>query len=475
MFKYNFYYDESEHSRKINYKTVSASNYYDNFVTMIVGWSAEKDDILQQHAAFETKYADRKDRNGEIKSTVLHQKQFKYGFSTLNKQNAQLVNDFLSLFDKDIHIYFSVSSKIEYLVLQIFQRYRNSFLVDADLMKYSITKALVMYRPKEIIKCLYESPKDFLVELKKFFRDRIECNRNNPKLKQKETEAFQQILFILDDISDAPEIDWDYHMPFDGFRKYLEEEKIADYFLTLDKEGDAEQDSKTLQAAHLMGLQNTTEVDSLSSCGVRMADMMAGIMTKLLKSLCDSLRYHSPEEGVQKKVLAARWFQMNEAQLGLYKKLYKIICEWDHAWYKSYAGIYSDDLVTFIALLNYMNHFESVKQIHDEGMKAGVTLNPATPVSLLSDIIDELDIVMLMSVNPGFGGQKFIEHTLEKVRQLRSMITSREAHALIEVDGGVNEQTGALLRQAGTDVLVAGSAVFNAPDPLAAIQMLKSL
>ena len=96
-----------------------------------------------------------------------------------------------------------------------------------------------------------------------------------------------------------------------------------------------------------------------------------------------------------------------------------------------------------------------IQQIHDEGMKAGVTLNPATPVSLLSDIIDELDIVMLMSVNPGFGGQKFIEHTLEKVRQLRSMITSRGAHALIEVDGGVNEQTGALLRQAGTDVLVA--------------------
>ena len=176
MPKYNFYYDESEHSRKINYKTVSASNYYDNFITMIVGWPAKKDDILQRHAAFETKYADRKDRNDEIKSTMFQQKQFKFGFASLNKQNAQFVNDFLSLFDKDTHIYFSISSKIEYLVLQVFQGYRNSFLVDADLMKYSITKALVMYRPQEIIKCLYESPKDFLEELKKFFRDRIECN-----------------------------------------------------------------------------------------------------------------------------------------------------------------------------------------------------------------------------------------------------------------------------------------------------------
>lgn len=229
MSKYNFYYD-----RKINYKTVSASNYYDNFITMIIGWLAEKDDILQRHTAFETKYSDRKDHNGEIKSTMLQQKQFKYGFASLNKQNAQFVNDFLSLFDEDIHIYFSVSSKIEYLVLQIFQGYRNSFLVDADLMKYSITKALVMYRPQEIIKCLYESPEDFLEELKKFFRDRIECNKNNPQLKQKETEAFQQILFILDDISDALEIDWDYHMSFDGFKKYLVEKNILNYHLIID-------------------------------------------------------------------------------------------------------------------------------------------------------------------------------------------------------------------------------------------------
>lgn len=207
MSKYNFYYDESEHSRKINYKTVSAANYYDNFVTMIVGWSAEKDDILQRHAALETKYADRKDSNGEIKSTMFQQKQFKHGFASLNKQNARFVNDFLSLFDEDIHIYFSVSSKIEYLVLQIFQGYRNSFLIDADLMKYSITKALVIYRPQEIIKCLCGSPEDFLEELKKFFRDRIEYNEDNLELKKAESMAFQEILLVLDEISDAPKLD----------------------------------------------------------------------------------------------------------------------------------------------------------------------------------------------------------------------------------------------------------------------------
>lgn len=105
MTEYNFYYDESEHSRKINFNTVSAANYYDNFIAMIVGWPIEGEDILQRYAAFEAKYAGRKDRNGEIKGTVLQQKQFRYGFASLNKQNVQFINDFLSLFGKDIHIY----------------------------------------------------------------------------------------------------------------------------------------------------------------------------------------------------------------------------------------------------------------------------------------------------------------------------------------------------------------------------------
>lgn len=116
-----------------------------------------------------------------------------------------------------------------------------------------------------------------------------------------------------------------------------------------------------------------------------------------------------------------------------------------------------------------------VQQIKEAGMKAGVTLNPATPVSVLEDIIEDVDIVMLMSVNPGFGGQKFIRRTLDKVRQLRRLIDGRGANALIEVDGGVNKGTAPDLVVAGVDVLVAGSAVFDATDPVAAIRALKSL
>ena len=108
-----------------------------------------------------------------------------------------------------------------------------------------------------------------------------------------------------------------------------------------------------------------------------------------------------------------------------------------------------------------------IQQIKAAGMKAGVTLNPATPVCVLRDIICELDLVLLMSVNPGFGGQKFIPHTLNKVRELRTLIKETGSNALIEVDGGVNDKTGAELRDAGADILVAGNYVFKAENPLA--------
>ena len=117
----------------------------------------------------------------------------------------------------------------------------------------------------------------------------------------------------------------------------------------------------------------------------------------------------------------------------------------------------------------------TVQQIKAAGMMAGVTLNPHTPVSLLEDIIGDLDLVMLMSVNPGFGGQKFIEHAVEKTRRLKQLIQANGASTLIEIDGGVNRTTGKLLADAGADVLVAGSAVFKAQDPEEGIRVLKHL
>ncbi len=116
-----------------------------------------------------------------------------------------------------------------------------------------------------------------------------------------------------------------------------------------------------------------------------------------------------------------------------------------------------------------------VQQIHAAGMKAGVTLCPATPVSTLVDIIGDLDLVLLMSVNPGFGGQPFIEHTLKKTVELRRLIDESGSKAEIEIDGGVNLKTGAQLAEAGADILVAGSFVFGAENPAATISELRKL
>lgn len=117
----------------------------------------------------------------------------------------------------------------------------------------------------------------------------------------------------------------------------------------------------------------------------------------------------------------------------------------------------------------------TVQAIQAAGMKAAVTINPATPVSMLEDIVADVDMVLIMSVNPGYGGQKFIGNSVAKVRRLRKLISETGSKALIEVDGGVNLETGRLLAEAGADALVAGNAVFKAPDPAAMIAALKRL
>ncbi len=120
------------------------------------------------------------------------------------------------------------------------------------------------------------------------------------------------------------------------------------------------------------------------------------------------------------------------------------------------------------------NHLHrTIQQIKSFGVKASVCLNPHTPVFLLEEVIADLDMVLLMSVNPGFGGQAFIENTYKKVRQLKALIDTNGANCLIEVDGGVNNKTGKLLFDAGADVLVAGSFIFNSDNPAETISKLK--
>ena len=131
------------------------------------------------------------------------------------------------------------------------------------------------------------------------------------------------------------------------------------------------------------------------------------------------------------------------------------------------------DIITFHYEASTHIH-RSVQQLKALGVKAGVVLNPHTPVSVLEDILGDLDLVLLMSVNPGFGGQKFIERTFEKIRKLRKMINEQGLSTMIEVDGGVNTENAAALFEAGADILVAGNAVFKSENPIETIYQIKN-
>lgn len=154
MANIKFYYDETEHSRSLNLKTITVDEFYDGFVTTIVGWDEVRESELEKrYRAFEERY--RSPQATELKSTTLAKKQFRYGFHSLAKANVHLVHDFLCLFDKDMFVYYSFSSKVEHLIYRLFDQYRSVLGINTNLMKYSLTKLVVQYRPREVVEAFY--------------------------------------------------------------------------------------------------------------------------------------------------------------------------------------------------------------------------------------------------------------------------------------------------------------------------------
>lgn len=371
MTEYNFYYDESEHSRRINYDTIMADNFYDTFVAVIVGWRSDDEfNIEQKYLQFEEKYSERKSK-GELKSTAIRLKQLKNGFASLSPDTCEFVKDFFDLFNEKIFLYFVTASKIEHIILQLFSGYHNSVYFDMDALKYSITKALVTYRPQEVLECIYKCPDKLVEKLKKFFLVKIEQNKTNLKLKQRENNIFKEIVILLNDVEPIKMIDWNYDIAFYGFRKFLYDKDLTNYSLKIDKQGK----KNTLMAAKALALKNVEEQESVDFVGIRMADMLAGLISKLFKSMNNQLCYYSLRGEVKKNILSKEWFEINEAQLKLYKKMYNILIELNKDWYKAFAGIYSDDLVSLIALLEFMNHFETVEEIERDLCMQGEYFN----------------------------------------------------------------------------------------------------
>jgi hypothetical protein len=360
MSEFKFYYDESEHSRKINYNTVTAENYCDCFITAIVGWNeTDEKSLCSEYLNFEQKYSERKS-DGELKSGTIKQSQLKYGFASLNKDNIQFTEDFLSLFNEKTYIYYCLNSKIEYIINQIFDNYENSLIYDMDILRYSTTKAIITYKPAKVLSSMYSEPDLFVNSLKEFFRDRIEINRKNIKLKHREINIFEQILLVLDNTSSIGELNWDYSTSFIGFDNYLAENSITSYSLCIDKEGE---NHNTVNSAIESGIKNVFEADSKTFFGIRVADMLCGIIGKLVKSLKNDFTYKKDEDTLKKNLISLEWFNLNDRQLSLYKKLHSVLISINLSLYKGFCGNYADDLIKLIALIDFMNHFESIDDI----------------------------------------------------------------------------------------------------------------
>ena len=183
---YHFFYDETEHSRKINYQTITASNYYDNFISVIVGWLSEDEDrIKDRYLGFETKYEFRK-VNGELKSQTMKARDLRLGFASLNKNTVGFYDDLISLYDENIIIYLSVASKIEHIINQLLRDYHNNALVNTNYMKYSIIKTINVYRPQKLIEAIYSKPQVFIDELRSFLKNQIAQNQTDIVLKERE-------------------------------------------------------------------------------------------------------------------------------------------------------------------------------------------------------------------------------------------------------------------------------------------------
>lgn len=356
---FRFYYDESEHSRRLTLDTLKDGGFYDGFVAVIVGWDeSDEEEIGKRYERFERMHVERKS-NGELKSTTIKPKQLAHGFASLGKANLGLVGDFLSLFDEKVRVYLCFESKTEYMVEQLFKDYGNTRSIDADLMRYSITKSIVQYQPDSVVNAMYDDPSSLVDRLRKFYYGRIKQGMENIQLKRKEVDQYGQILMLLDGARGVKTLDWDYSEPFIGFLKYLAEVGISDYSLVIDSE------DKTEDAARQLGIEKSSGGDSKEYFGLRMADMLAGIVCKLMKALHEELRYHHEGEFVQRRLVGENWFQLDDSRFGLYKNLDDIVVFMNNAWYKVYDGSYSDDLVMLIALLTLMRGFESAAKLRN--------------------------------------------------------------------------------------------------------------
>ena len=193
-----------------------------------------------------------------------------------------------------------------------------------------------------------------LFALRGFLRKRIELDKANLELKHTEINQCQLLLNVIYCVEPLENYEWEYHSALSGFALYLSEHnEVENYRLVIDRE------ENTRIAAEQLGFSGVRQADSTECFGIRMADMLVGIVAKLMKAIRVEQTYQSQEDELKKKLFDNEWFNLNDERLALYKKLRRVLIQYDQCWYKFYASGYSDDLVVLLSLLNYLSNFES--------------------------------------------------------------------------------------------------------------------
>ena len=351
--KYVFFYDESEHCRSITKETISAENFANNFIIVIIGYKfIELQSIDSNYQEFEEKYK-KFYSVSELKSTIIKKSKYKFGLKNLKDTDIELINDLLSfVYSKNLEIYISVQNKIEYVINQMLDNYDNDSLVDADSMRYSVSKLINMYMPEKVIESIYLNNGSFIDVLTDFLKELLKLNSNNPN-KIYENSAIEQLIILLESYDKQFIINWNYSVSFEGFSMFLKERNIKNYSLLIDKEGTG----NTAQAAISVLDADVSEADSKNCIGVRIADMVAGVISKLVVAIHDSLAYKDIDDGRNPKFLDKEWFNINEQRFNCYKLIKSVIIDLNSSWYKTYCTNYSDDFLYLIAILKYFDTF----------------------------------------------------------------------------------------------------------------------
>lgn len=400
MVEYVFFYDESEHSRKISFDTVKSYNFEPNFVVAIVGCQTNSlEELESKYIELEKDYKDFYSVD-ELKSNIIKEKKYKYGLNSFKKTDLNLITDLFSFInDNDFKVYISVNNKIEYIVNQLLKEYKNDLFIDADLFRYIVTKILNVYFPQNVIQAIYLDSNKFKTELKNFCLMLLNNNKNLPH-KELENEAINQLLIILNETSHDFDINWDYAFAFSGFKNFIIENKYEVASLYIDQEDNG----TTYSAAVEEGFIKTVEADSNNNFGIRIADFVAGTISRFIISIASEINYSSLDDAKNLKLLSSKWFEINEETFTCYKILKKVIVDLNKSWFKLNYSHYSDHFLYFVTLLNYFDKYVNFElYLNDQKVNHSVELNNMVLQELFEKIKlirSKLKIEPVKPINP---------------------------------------------------------------------------